>query len=172
MPNFSNARRFLFPAMGLKRLSRLYRLRLLRLSASNHNIAAGFASGAASSLTPFIGFHFLFGFLIAFFVRGNMLAAGIGTVVGNPFTFPLFFAINYEIGHFILGSFSIDHEAVDIDDYTNASSWLDIGSLWPSLKAVLIGSIPTSIAAYILFYLLIRLTLSGRKKGRSRETVS
>ena len=40
----------------------------------------------------------------AFVVRGNYLAAAIGTAVGNPWTFPFIWAGTYRLGSFMLGN--------------------------------------------------------------------
>ncbi|HEV7418115.1 MAG TPA: DUF2062 domain-containing protein, partial [Tianweitania sediminis] len=74
--------------MGLKRYGRYLLRRLERMTASPHQVAAGAAAGAAVSMFPLIGFHFIFGFVLAFLTRGSMLAAALGTAVGNPLTFP------------------------------------------------------------------------------------
>src|SRR5690606_13958923 len=85
-------RNAVWPRMGLRRYSRYLRMRVLRLSASPHAIGAGVAAGAAVSVFPLIGLHFVLRFILAFQTRGNMIAAAIGTAFGNPLTFPLFFS--------------------------------------------------------------------------------
>ena len=42
--------------------------------------------------------------LLSFLVRGNYLAAVVGTLVGNPWTFPLIWLASYQLGHLLLGS--------------------------------------------------------------------
>lgn len=77
---------------------------MARLPDTPHGIAAGVAAGAAMSFTPFLGLHIILGSLIAFIIRGNYIGVIIGTFVGNPWTFPFIFALNYEIGAYILGT--------------------------------------------------------------------
>src|SRR5690606_19649771 len=96
-------RDLVWPRMGLRRYGTYLRKRVLRLSASPHSIAAGVASGAAVSMFPLIGLHFILGFVLAFITRGNMIAAAVGTAWGNPFTFPFFFAAAYGIGDWLMG---------------------------------------------------------------------
>ena len=57
--------RFLWPTMSLRRIGSYYKRRVARLPGTPHSIAAGFASGAAVSFTPFMGFHFVLGALLA-----------------------------------------------------------------------------------------------------------
>ena len=44
--------------------------------------------------------------VLAFLLRGNLLAALIGTFFGNPITFPVIAAASYNIGHTLLGTAS------------------------------------------------------------------
>jgi len=96
-------RAFLWPDMGLRRLSVYYRHRLCRLPGTPYFTAAGFASGVAISFTPFIGLHLVLGGLMTFFLRGSILAMAIGTLVGNPWTSPLIWLVTYKLGLVILG---------------------------------------------------------------------
>lgn len=97
------AREFVWPRMGWGRAVRYLGHRVGRLPATPHAIAAGFASGAAVSMTPLLGLHFLLGFAIAWASRGSMLAAALGTAVGNPWTFPAIWYASYEIGCAVTG---------------------------------------------------------------------
>ena len=63
------------------------------------------AWGIAVSFTPFIGLHLLVGLFMAYLCRGNLLACLFGTFVGNPWTFPLFFYLDYRLGAFIVLEF-------------------------------------------------------------------
>lgn len=96
-------REALWPSMGAGRLMLYYRHRLGRLQGTPYSIAAGFASGAAVSFTPFIGFHLMSGALLCWLLRGSMLAMALGTLLGNPWTFPLIWIGTYELGQLLLG---------------------------------------------------------------------
>ncbi|WP_205027983.1 DUF2062 domain-containing protein [Oleisolibacter albus] len=96
-------REILWPRMGWGRTGRYLAYRMGRLPGSPHAIAAGLASGAAASMTPFIGLHFLLSFVVAWPVRGSYIAAAIGTVVGNPWTFPAIWYASYLLGCRVLG---------------------------------------------------------------------
>ena len=92
--------RYLRPQMG--RLSRYAWKRLLRLQASPHAIAAGVAVGDAISFTPLVGFHLILAAAITWLLRGNVIAAWIATLVGNPWTFPFMWSASYMCGKLIL----------------------------------------------------------------------
>ena len=79
-------------------------LRILRIRSSDYSLAAGIASGVAVSFTPLIGFHLILAGVLAWLVRGNMVMAMIGTIVGNPWTFPLIWVLIHTIGVWILGA--------------------------------------------------------------------
>ncbi len=96
-------REFLWPSAGWRRAGHYMKHRLARIDGSPYAIAAGFASGAAVSFTPFVGFHFIFAAIIAWIVRGNILTSAIGTAVGNPWTFPFIWAASYNVGINLLG---------------------------------------------------------------------
>ena len=96
-------REFLWPSAGWRRAGHYMKHRLARIDGSPYAIAAGFASGAAVSFTPFVGVHFIFAAIIAWIVRGNILTSAIGTAVGNPWTFPFIWAASYNVGINLLG---------------------------------------------------------------------
>ena len=50
------------------------------------------------SFTPLLGLHFLLAIIFAYMIRGNFIAALIGTVVGNPITFPFIWGLIYKVG--------------------------------------------------------------------------
>ncbi|HYE49486.1 MAG TPA: DUF2062 domain-containing protein [Azospirillaceae bacterium] len=88
----------LWPRAGWVRAGRYIGHRIGRLPGTPYKIAAGFASGAAASMTPFIGLHFVIAAALAWAVRGNVFASAVGTVVGNPWTFPAIWYLTYRLG--------------------------------------------------------------------------
>ncbi len=97
------ARDFIWPRIGWKRVLTYYKKRLFRISDTPHAIAAGLASGIAVSFTPFIGFHLLFAAGLSILTRGNVIASVIGTLIGNPATFPFIWLGTYYLGGTLLG---------------------------------------------------------------------
>lgn len=190
-PLLERIRSFVWPRRGFSRAWKYVAARLSRIKATPHAIAAGFASGAAASFTPLLGLHFLLSFVIAFFTRGSMIAAAIGTVVGNPLTFPLIFAATYWTGARILWLVTPAPEAVatgvpgeEFDEVAPeraadalleaAETMLDDGSLidnvialWPILSTMLVGAVPLAIAAFGFFYVVVRFAVAAIHRRRA-----
>ena len=96
-------RGWLWPQNGWRRAGRYLLWRIRRMPGTPHAVAAGFAAGAAMSMTPFLGGHLLLAFGLAYLTGGNLLAAALGTLVGNPWVLPLILAIAYRLGCLALG---------------------------------------------------------------------
>lgn len=93
-----------WPKKGFLRGWMYLLMRILRSRLSDYSLAAGFAVGVAMSFTPFIGLHVLLTVLVASWVKGNIIMAIIGTIIGNPWTFPLIWVFIYWVGVQILGT--------------------------------------------------------------------
>lgn len=165
-------RGLLWPRSGLKRSARYIVKRVSRLNASPHAIAAGFAAGAAASFTPFLGFHFLIGFAVAWLARGSLVAAAFGTAVGNPLTFPLIFAATWETGHWMLGLFHPAQPHVT-DAAAHGQALIEQGffatgfdTLWPVVKTMSMGAVPLGIVAFCVFYVTMRCLVTAFQRSR------
>ena len=64
-------------------------LSIKRIKGSPQALSLGLATGVAISFTPFIGLHALLAMFISWVIGGSMAAALIGTLFGNPWTFPI-----------------------------------------------------------------------------------
>jgi uncharacterized protein (DUF2062 family) len=153
-PTLTRLRLALVPRNSMSRSIQYLKKRVLRLSATPHAIAAGVAAGAFASFTPLLGFHFLLAFLVAWLLRGNMVAAAFGTAVGNPLTFPLIFSASYRLGRWMLGGPDPD-SAAPTPMLTESLMSLDVGLIWaPVLKPMLIGGMPLGLAAGFVIYVI------------------
>jgi uncharacterized protein (DUF2062 family) len=160
---------FVWPKGGWARASRYYRKRLMRLSDTPHAIAAGFAVGVAVAMTPLFGFHYLLCLLIAFLVRGNMLAAVLGTSLGNPPTFPFIWLGTFEAGGLILGWFGRRPEPVDLDHLAHrllTDSW---GEIWPIVEPMLIGAVPIALLLGAVSYVLVYMAAQSFQTSRRQR---
>jgi uncharacterized protein len=145
----------IWPRMGIRRYVTYLKTKVLRLSATPHAVAAGVASGAAVSCFPFVGFHFILGFVLAFFVRGNMLAAAIGTAWGNPITFPFLFSAAYQLGSLLTGVFWPSPAVVSEESTEIISQGVFGGSLetiLPTIATMCVGATPISLVTFAIFY--------------------
>lgn len=148
-------RHIVWPRRGWKRALRYHSKRLLRLSGSPHSIAAGFAAGVAIAMSPFIGFHYPLCVAAAFLLRANVLAALLGTTVGNPLTFPLIWFATYETGSLVLSWFGFPPSIRGIEDLTHRILHDSIHNIWPVFEPMLIGSIPVALLTGALSYVAI-----------------
>jgi len=146
----SRVRRILWPAGGWHRTTLYIAHRLGRLPGTPYRIACGFACGAAVSFTPFIGFHFVLAMGLSLLLRGNLIASAIGTVVGNPWSFPLIWAWTYALGRWILGHSGFEMPAGE----------LTLSHIFDNPMQVLlpmtIGGLPTAVAAWFISYWPVR----------------
>jgi len=121
----------LFPRGGWLRATRYVLHRLRRLPDPPHRIARGIMIGIFVSFTPFFGLHFVLTAILAWAIRGNLLAGLLATFVGNPVTFPLIALASVEIGHWILGG-SGPLGFTEISAAFSAA-WID---LWHNFRAI------------------------------------
>ncbi len=172
-PTFlANLRSWVWPRSGWRRAGAYIWHRLARLPGTPHSIAAGFASGAAMSFTPFLGLHILMACGIVYLVRGNYLAAVIGTVVGNPWTFPLFFALTGTVGTAIIGGDAIaeipvwDWNAIFMSPVDYFSRFL------PVVFPLIVGGIPVAISVWFLVYLVFKELVTKYRAGRKQRAAN
>ncbi len=93
----------IYPRGGWKRAFLYVRHRLHRLPDAPHRIARGIFAGVLVSFSPLFGLHIVIAALLARLMRGNVIAALLATLVGNPLTFPFIATLNLKIGHWMLG---------------------------------------------------------------------
>ena len=150
LPIYRRVREFVWPSGGWHRASLYVAHRVRRLPGTPYRIAAGFACGAAISFTPFIGFHFVGAALLSILLRGSLLASAIGTVVGNPWTFPFIWAWIYALGQWVLGGEVVSELPAVLSLTYIFERPLDV--LWP----MTVGGVPTSVAAWFAFFWPVR----------------
>lgn len=167
--------------MGAQRATAYYAYRLGRMRETPHRIAAGFAAGAAISVTPFIGFHLAGALLGALITRGSYVAALVGTVVGNPWTFPFFFAWDFWLGRKLLGyrgPYDVEAALPRVGDLVDKvwalglgkAEWTQVGGdvlalFWP----MALGGLVTMIPVWFLTYLLLLRPVASFQEARRRR---
>ena len=96
---------------AFSRTKKYISLSIKRIKGTPQALSLGLATGIAVSFTPFIGLHAFLAILISWVIGGSMAAALIGTLFGNPWTFPFIWYFTFEIGQFInYGLLSYDEE--------------------------------------------------------------
>ena len=166
-PNWMERLRvWVWPRNSWSRSARYFGKRVMRLTATPHVVAIGFAAGVFASFTPFVGLHFLISFVIAFFVGGNMIAAALGTMIGNPISFPLIWVSTYNVGSLILGQEPRDFDAAALSRGVLQNS---METLLPILKPMLIGCLPIGGLIGLVFYFVVRAAVSTYQNGRKER---
>jgi len=184
---WTRLRHVIWPRMGWRRAAAYYWHRLQRIPGTPESIVSGFACGAAASMLPLMGLHFVLSALLAFALRGSILASAFGTVVGNPWTFPFIWLGTYEVGTLLLG---IDQDLAGDRPFRrmftglsravrtlDASAFVD--NVWPIWWPMMVGSIPVAIVTGVLTYWLLvqpvraahrRRVHAKKLKGRAKNS--
>ena len=139
-----------------------YKLRLARLPASNYAISSGFACGSMVSFTPLLGLHFILALIFAYLIRGNLIAALIGTVVGNPLTFPFIWGLIYKVGTFVT---TIKH--VTLSNKINFE--MIVNQTYEIFFPMFVGGIIIAPLVWITTYFVIYSFISSYKKRKKRS---
>jgi uncharacterized protein (DUF2062 family) len=156
---------WLWPRVSWRRSALYYLKRILRLSGTPHAIALGTAIGVAATFTPFIGFHFAITFAVAWLLGGNMLAGAIGTLLGNPLTFPLIWASTYQLGDNLIRGWASGAP----EDLDHAITHRSLSEILPLIEPMIIGSIPLGLAAGVVTYLAVGKAVAAYQEARQRR---
>ena len=92
-----------YPRSGFKRATRYVVYRMRRLPDQPHRVARGVFAGFFIGFLPLPGLQFVAAWGMARLMRGNVLAALLGTFNTNPLTTPPFTVFSVWLGHWILG---------------------------------------------------------------------
>ena len=174
-------REVFWPRAGWLRVAQYGWIRVWRLSATPHAIAAGVAAGAFVSCTPFLGFHFLMAGAIAWLFRGNIIASAFGTFVGNPITFPFIWIGTYDLGRWMLGQ----EAGISPEPVPSEISWEHVfsGAFDKVIDVILpmsLGGIPIGIAVALPIYFICRSAVDAYQvrrrdalaaKGRQKQKI-
>ena len=168
---WGHVRETLLPRKGLVRPF-LYRAKCaLRLKDNAHAIAIGVACGTFISFTPLMGLHIVLGCALAWLLSGNMVAAALGTAVGNPLTFPAIWLATHRTGTWILGR--ADGSASVIENFggivVGAEGPLHhilIGMWEPLILPMMVGGVPLGLAAGAIAYALTRPAVVAFQEAR------
>ena len=142
-----------------------YKLKLARLPASNYAISSGFACGAMVSFTPLLGLHFLLAVVFAFIIRGNVIAALIGTVIGNPLTFPFIWGLIYNVGIYV--SYKA-HKDLN----TEINIEMILNQTYEIFVPMLIGGSVLAIPIWLTTYLITYSFISSYKKSKTKKKLN
>lgn len=162
--------------LGLQKIYQKTIEKLDSLKGTPESIAKGFATGVAMSFTPFVGFHILLSLIVCKLTKQNAIAATLGTIAGNPWTFPAIWYATLHTGHFLLGKAAPElhinfktlfselfHTVITLD--FNAF----LSDIWPIFLPMLVGSIPFYIVVWFLCSHLILRVLNQNKSKEDQK---
>ena len=146
----------------LLRIFRIIKLKVYRIRDFPESVAIGLSWGVAVSFTPLLGFHLIICYLGTWLMRGNLIAATVGTIIGNPLTFPFLFYINYKIG---LSFFYKPLNNYEFKVQFFIDNFSDL--FYPTL----LGSIPIAFSTWFITYYTTKYLLKKRyeKKNKIRS---
>ena len=122
-----------YPRGGWKRAFEYVKHRIRRLPDTPEKIGRGVWTGVFASFTPFFGIHFVVALALAKPLRGNYLAAVIGTWFGNPLTLVPISAASLHTGYVLLGHRPKDRLIEALPGLFGGAT----SDLWHNLKALL-----------------------------------
>ncbi len=178
--SFSQFREMVWPSIGWRRAGEYLWHRLHRLPGSPYSIAAGLAMDCSMSFTPLVGIHFFLAVFFAWLIRGNVIAAMVGTIIGNPWTFPVIWISTYQLGQLMLGyglslGDELDFTAMFtglVQSMIEADGELFLEQVWPLWLPMFIGCIPVVIVTWIVVYsVFFRLTDSYQRRRQARRSL-
>jgi uncharacterized protein (DUF2062 family) len=163
-------RTFAWPRRSFSRSAQYFAKRVLRLTATPHAIAAGVAAGAFASFTPYMGFHFFLAALLAWVMRGNLVASALGTAVGNPITFPFIWAGCLALGRKILYG---AHPEQLVPLQLGKVLWEgELEHLWkPLLLPMTVGGVILGTICGLVLYALTWWAVAGFREQRRQRLV-
>ena len=184
----SNVYNFVKIFFAFSRTKKYISLSIKRIKGTPQALSLGLATGIAVSFTPFIGLHALLAIFISWIIGGSMAAALIGTLFGNPWTFPFIWYFTFEIGQFInYGFLSYEEEfsfkvikkeistlLVIIKNIIVFANLPELEENVEKLKLIpfmVVGSIPLVFTTWILSYFSFLIIFKSYKKKVKKNKI-
>lgn len=98
-----SARQMIYPDGGFRRATQYFVHRMRRLPDAPHKVARGVFAGTFINFPPLFGVQMIAAAMMAWVMRGNILAAVLCTFASNPLTTPFIAVGCLELGHWMLG---------------------------------------------------------------------
>lgn len=189
---WTTVKELIYPRGGWSRAAQYVRHRLHRLPDPPERIARGIFAGVFTTFTPFYGLHFFVAGILAWVMRGNVLAALLSTFFGNPLTYVPIGIVSLNTGYWLLG---IDREARghgigyafkeagrDLWDNMIAiftpdkADWTDLGLFYDEVffPYMIGGILPGILAGLVCYYISVPLirAYQNRRKGLIKQKLA
>jgi len=145
---------------------RYYYWRFLRLRGTPESIARGLAAGVFTGLFPAFGLQIIAGVTLATLVRGNKIMAAAGTWISNPITDLPLYALNFQVGRWVLGS----ERTFNPQSLKSFEHLVQFGTEFA--VELLVGSLVMgSVCAVCSYFLTVRAIRRGRARRRYLRTI-
>lgn len=149
-----------WPTMGWRRAGRYWMHRVGRVPGTPYGISAGFASGVAMAMTPFMGVHFPLSIGLAWLLRGSIAASLLGTLFGNPVTWPFIWLATYRLGCFVLHTHPHGNGPMEL-------SWNVLRhSAWQVVAPMTVGGFLSAALTWPLVFMVLRPLIARYKHHR------
>lgn len=162
---------------GLQPRLRYFWRQVLRVRATPHAVALGFAIGVFTACTPFLGVQTILACALAFTLRVSMPAALLGTFVGNPLSWPAIWSASYVSGALLLGqdpTYGADHlsETANVLSATLMAPSIQtfgaaVDNLSPIAEPMVVGGLLVGLIAAIFSYYPTRRAVRIFQRHRS-----
>lgn len=176
----------IYPRGGWTRAARYVIHRIYRLPDPAHRISRGVASGVFVCFTPFFGLHFVMATVLAWAIRGNILAALLATFFGNPLTFPIIAEVSLEVGTRLLGLPDHVHLPQIVEAFSHAmgdvgrnftamftpeqADWRGLGRFWDRVMwPYFIGGIGPGLITALVAYFATTPVITTYQKQRVKR---
>ena len=114
------------------------------------------------SFTPLLGLHFVLAIIFAYLIRGNLVSALLGTIVGNPITFPFIWGLIYKVGAFVSTTNYVEYnDEINID--------MIITQTYEIFFPMLLGGVILAIPIWLFTYLITFSFVSSYKKSKKNK---
>ena len=178
------ARQLVYPEGGFARAIRYVMHRMRRLPDEPHRIARGVFAGTFVNFPPIFGLQFVSAALLAYVMRGNIIAALLSTFLSNPITTPFIAVGSLQLGHWMLGTHEPLSAVIIFDAFSDAGleiwrniraiftsdpvQWGNLDHFWRAIYLpYLVGSILPGLVTALIFYYATVPLIGAYQKLRS-----
>ena len=99
---------------------------------------------------------------VAYLIRGNIVAALLGTIVGNPVTFPFIWGLIYKVGAFVIST-----KHIEFNNEINFN--MIITQTYEIFLPMLLGGAILAIPVWLITYILTHSFISSYKKSKIKK---
>lgn len=152
---------------------RLQYIKLVRLNDTPEKIARGLALGVVIGIFPTFGLGVILALFLAGPLKVNKVAAVLGTLVMNPWTSPIFWALSYLVGSVVVGN-NLHEIAANLKELTANKDIIGkvVGRevLFPYIVGNVIVTAAAAAVSYVGGFQAVRLYRNARVKRLKKKS--